>query len=186
MAFPPKKAAEKSKGPKGPHTPIKEYPGQTPPVAPKGKGAASPDPMAGSAPKAPAASKSTNAQGPQPAASEPKLSPEAEAARASQGAIKITTATGPAVAPPPDPRASYQVGEAEDNTPIFSFTTLASAAQQKGKPSAVLPPSANSDLKSTTPEDSADEDDTSDVEEPEDETEAPAKKPAAKKPPFGK
>jgi len=185
MAF-PLKAKAKAKGPKGPHTPIKEYPGQTPPVAPKGKGAASPDPMSGSAPKAP---KSTNAQGPQPATPEPKLSPEAEAARSAQGAVKITTAAGPAVAPPPDPRASYQVGEAEDNTPIFSFTTLASAAKQKGNPSALVQGAANSDLKATSPEDSADEDDTSDVEEPEDEeeaaTEAAAKKPAAKKP-FGK
>lgn len=182
MAFPPK-----SKGPKGPHTPIKEYPGQATPAPAKGAKSPTPEgPLAGSAPKGPAASKSTNAKGPQLATPEPKLSPEAEAARAAQGAVKITTATGPAVAPPPDPRASYQVGEAEDNTPIFSFTTLASAAQQKGNPSSLVQPTANSDLEGTEAEDSAEEDDAPEEEEEVEEDEDEVVPPAKGKKPFGK
>jgi hypothetical protein len=176
MAFPPKK--KKAAGPKGPHTPIKEYPGQAYAVPAKGAKDPGASPLRGSAPAPPAASKSTSLVGPNAAAPEPKLSPEAEAARAEQGAVKVTTAKGPATAPPPDPRASYQVGEAEDNTPIFSFTTLASAAKQKGNPSALVQPAANSDLAGTESEDDESEDDAP-VEE--DEDEAPAKKS-----PFGK
>ena len=131
-------------------------------------------------------SRSTNRGGkPAQAAAEPKLSPEAEAARANQGKVTVLTATGPAVTPPPDPRTSYQIGDEADNSPLISFSTLASAASQKGNPNAALPaPKANSDLKSGGKADEEVEDESEDDEaedEDEDEPEEPKGKPFGKK-----
>lgn len=136
------KPKPKKSGPaKGPNTPIKRYPAEASPAAPEGESAPSAS--------APDVSRSTNRGGkPNEPTAEPKLSPEAEAARSKRGAVTVLTATGPGVTPPPDPRTSYQVGDTADNTPLISFTVLASAATKKGNPAAALPaPKANADLK---------------------------------------